>query len=70
LENNLESATSDGSPNKFIAIPKRLVPAYFTVRKEAFYCFIKGNTMGSEFIAIKVILKIGWGELTPFTISR
>jgi len=62
LKDNLESATSDGSPDKLVAIPKRLVATHFMIGKETLHCLVEGDMMGREFIAFEVVLKVGWGR--------
>lgn len=65
LKDDSESASTDGSSNKLIAISVGLVATNLEVREEALYCFLKRNTVGCKFIVFKVIFEIGGNEAMP-----
>ena len=65
LEDDLEVPSPDSSPNELIAVTIGFVTAYFKVREKTFDRFVKSHMVRSEFVALKVVLKVSWREAVP-----
>jgi hypothetical protein len=70
LKNDLQRPSGPGSANQLKTVRELPVPPHDKVGEETLHSLFERNGMGSEFIAVKVVLKVMRLEVAPVYQSR
>jgi hypothetical protein len=65
LKDDLQPAPANRLSDQLKTVMIGFVSPYFKVGKETFDGFLEGDSMSGQFVAVKVIFKIGGGEALP-----